>query len=505
MKHTLAALLLVTIALPITPTLAQQFKTDRGNGIITYGEAFSERNGYKYYETEGAPVAISENGAIFELSPTGAINYDKVLKSPSGYVARSSQNYDNERAKAKSAFAKNGTTDGSSFERAFQNQTIRGYGAPLDEPRYVPSSRAQRIDNIIGKAEWGQTIRDFNGVKVYGEPFRTTADGTRFFETESAPVAIGPDNTVYSLDEYNNIKSRKPNKASTSRKNSAQQVETQERAKAKRAFAAYGTTDGSSFEKAFQNQTIRGYGAPLDEPRYVPSSSPTIGGGYAEPLKRNFNGVETIGKPFKTTSDGTRFFETEGQPVAVTRDNSVYGLDDNNNINRNNPLGQTRTTNTSPRTSDSVLRKFGLLSKDNSRGSPSNSSSNGDKPKIKPFSFANLLNGRSAGGNSTAGNYVSTAVSGQLEGFALALTPEEVRERRYAYSKRYNSKAGGMLEDAIDGDGKFMGQQTGNVFKGNFTGLNSATTKASTGGSTNASLIRHAQQIRLYQKLIQNQ
>ncbi len=429
MKHTLAALLLVTIALPISYASAQDYKTDRGNGVITYGTPFKVQNGYSLYETEGAPVAVSENGGVFALGKNNEILYDKVLNRPTSVSGTFSNQ---ETARAKSYYSKYGTTDGSSFEEAFNNQTIRGYSASLDTPRYEASTSPTVNDSAAAGGGGSFSNQETARAKSYYSKYGTT-DGSSFEEAFNNQTIRG---YSASLDTPRYEASTSPTVNDSAAAGGGGSFSNQETARAKSYYSKYGTTDGSSFEEAFNNQTIRGYSASLDTPRYEASTSPTIGNSYNEPVKRMFNGIETVGEPFKTTSDGTRYFETEGQPVAITANNGVYGIT-GGGIDYSKPLSQS-SRETASKSKDSILRKFGFLSKDTNTNSAS--SSGDSKPTIKPFSFTNFLNGSSAGENTASGNYVSKRTSGQLEGFALALTPEEVRQRRSAYSKKYNNE-----------------------------------------------------------------
>lgn len=86
----------------------------------------------------------------------------------------------------------------------------------------------------------------------------------------------------------------------------------------------------------------------------------------------------------------------------------------------------------------------------------------------------NVLNrftglGALGGGNYTIGN------NGMGNGFSLAIGPQRVQSNRANFlsniggggSGGFGGGLGGLLGDAINGDGTFMGQQTGNLFQGN--------------------------------------
>lgn len=85
--------------------------------------------------------------------------------------------------------------------------------------------------------------------------------------------------------------------------------------------------------------------------------------------------------------------------------------------------------------------------------------------QIQPFSFTRQLDNFgsavsryvNANGDYSGDRYRNGGMGG---GYSLAAGAESVRNNR--------GGLGGLLQDATNGDGTFMGQQTGNIFQGNF-------------------------------------
>jgi hypothetical protein len=222
----------------------------------------------------------------------------------------------------------------------------------------------------------------------------------------------------------------------------------QERATAREMFELHGTSDGSdNFQEAYLSQSIYGYGTPL------PSMAGNLSGG-------NLGG-------FGTVLD------------AINGDGTFGGVQTGNLLNGGFDLGAAATGVANVAVADtvnSVLSSFSLLGGGSTTGS-----------SITPISFTRDLTGTAATGLvsryvNANGDYSGATYrignNGMGNGFSLALSPGDVAANRANFASNIGGglAGAGLLLDAVNGDGTFMGQQTGNLFQGNLnlSGFNAA-------------------------------
>ena len=299
---------------------------------------------------------------------------------------------------ARVMFERYGSTDGSdTFAQAYANGTISGYHTSRTIGSNTTKSATTRISptgaglstagsNFIGVSSSEQTARNFNGVTTYGESFRTFEDGTRMFETEGAPVAVARDGTVYASvgaqPQYDQVLASASTTPATS--------SSSEIAIARRYFDAYGSTGSSSFDNAYNDQTIIGYSTDDD-------------GLDLNALKAERDRARNFFNTYGST-DGSDDFETAYQ------NQSIPGY--------SAQLPGTSLTSRERVTNKYTTGRFSQYTDTTYRTASNNSRI------VSPYSFANRTN---VGSESTT---YSTSTRSTGTGFSLAKTPDQIRQIR---------------------------------------------------------------------------
>jgi len=251
--------------------------TDIFIGRAIYGDHFEVTpNGYKLFETSGKPVAVGPNGGVYSVEYSTDLEGWDVSGGRIGAIGDTAKSVNDE-----------------------------GITRPIVDPGVVvPGTTKEAVLNRFTRLGSG----DRRSSRKEGKPFSISQylsgrvdDATNMRQRRS-----------YSEEDMEYSLAISPDQVRAKRAAAQQRREERERQEAR----------VSRNSDALKRLTSRAAGSISP---YIPTSSG--------------QSFEAIGRPFKIES-GLRYYETEGQPIAVDSRNNAYQLDRNNDVIRDQLLGR---------------------------------------------------------------------------------------------------------------------------------------------------------------------